>query len=572
VGPVSGGLEVGWMLLLHLALTAAPPAAAVLLAVRGGLRSVPLLLGIALAASGAGAMLAFWAYYADPVIGQAFSFLLVLGSVQAIAWTCWSGLDRQVLRQLAVPAALWALASVFVVYLGFLHGGQGEPLAVATTRFSHPLPGDNDIPRYFSEWFYAHGHEGPPPPYVDWLSSDRPPLQIGYVLAQRPFGWDVAGLHYQVTSVILQQLWILGMWAVLCAARIRPAARGLAMLAAMVSDVAIVHGFFVWPKLLAAAFLLAALALVVSPSWAELRRSPAAAALFAILCGLAMLAHGASAFFLLPLLGLAAWRGMPSWRWLGAAALVGVVVLAPWSAYQRYADPPGDRLLKWQLGGVLVITEGSAVGTIADGYADAGVDGALGNKWRNLRTMAWFDATRAGVEAAIDDVGEGNLGDAAAAIRHPRFFGLLPMLGIFLLAPLAMAVARVRGSPDGPEWRFALFALAFCVVAALAWALLIFGGEDSNATIHVGSLALPLLAIVAATVGLYAVSRRLALAVVAVNAIAVLVLYVPFLMPPEGSSYSALAAVLATAALVGFAYLCLRGRDAVDGGRPYTAR
>jgi len=569
---VSGDLDVAWTLLLHLTLTAAPPVAAVLLAVRGGLRSVPLLLGIALAASGAGAMLAFWAYYADPVIGQAFSFLLVLGSAQAIAWACWSGLDREVLRQLAVPAALWVLASVFVVYLGFLHGGEGEPIAMATTRFSHALPGDNDIPRYFSEWFYVHGHEGPPPPYVDWLSSDRPPLQIGYALAQRPFGWDVPGLHYQVLSVILQQLWILGMWAVLCAARIRPAARGLAMLAAMVSDVAILHGFFVWPKLLAAAFLLAALALVISPSWAELRRSPAAAALFAALCGLAMLAHGASAFFLLPLLGLAAWRGMPSWRWLGTAALVGVVVLAPWSAYQRFADPPGDRLLKWQLGGELTIVEDGPLETIVDGYADAGVGGTLGNKWRNLRTIAAVDQTRQGVDAAIDHAEAGDLGEAAAALRLPRFFGLLPLLGIFLLAPVAMAVARVRGSPSGPEWRFGLLGIAFSVLATLVWALLLFGGEEANASIHVGSLALPLLAIVAATVGLYAVSRRLALALVAVNAIAVLVLYVPSLTPPEGSSYSLFAAVLAAAALAAFAYLCLRGSAGGDGSRPYTAR
>lgn len=569
---MSGDLEVAWMLVLHLALTAAPPAAAVLLAVRGGLRSVPLLLGIALAASGAGAMLAFWAYYADPVVGQAFSFLLVLGSAQAIAWVCWSGVDRDVLRRLAVPAALWALAGVFVVYLGFLHGGEGEPVATAATRFSHPLPGDNEIPRFFSDWFYLHGHEGPPPLYGDWLSSDRPPLQIGYVLAQRPFDWDAVGLHYQVLSTILQQLWILGMWAVLCAAGIRPAARGLAMLAAMVSDVAILHGFFVWPKLLAAAFLLAALALVVSPSWAEWRRSPAVAALFAALCGLSMLAHGASAFFLLPLLGLAAWRGMPSWRWLGTAALVGVVALAPWSAYQRLADPPGDRLLKWQLGGELTIVEDGALETIVDGYADAGVGGTLGNKWRNLRTIAAVDQTRDGIDAAIDHVREGDLGEAAAALRLPRFFGLLPLLGVFLLAPVAMAVARVRGSPSGPEWRFALFGIAFSVLATLVWALLLFGGEEANTSIHVGSLALPLLAIVAATVGFYAVSRRLALAVVAVNAIAVLILYVPSLTPPEGSSYSPLAALLAAAAIAAFAFLCLRGGADGDGDRPYTAR
>jgi len=570
---VSGELELVWILLLHLALTAAPAAASALLAMRAGVRSVPLLLAIALAGSGAGAMLAFWGYYADPTIGQAASFLLVLGSVQAIAWACYAGLDRDILRRLATPAALWALACFFIVFLGFLHGGQGEPLAMSGSRFSHPLPGDNDIPRFFSEWFYEHGHDGPPTPYVDWLSSDRPPLQIGYVLAQRPFGWDEVGLRYQVLSVVLQQLWILGMWAVLCAARIRPAARGLAMLAAMVSDVAILHGFYVWPKLLAATFLLAALAIVISPSWAEWRRNGAVAALFATLCGLAMLAHGASAFFLLPLLGLAAWRGVPSWRWLGVAALAGFVVLAPWTAYQRYADPPGDRLLKWQLGGQVEIIDDGALGAIADGYREAGFDGTVANKWTSLKMIAGVDQARSGWDFATDYIDEGSLGNAVAAIRSPRFYSLLLVLGVFLLAPVAMTVARVRGSPGGPEWRFALVMLAFCALAALAWALLMFGGEEATTTIHVGSLALPLLAIAAATVGLYAVSRRLAQALVTVNAVLALALYVPSLTPPDGTSYSPFAAVVAALALAAFAFVCLRGdASGTDGPRPYTAR
>ncbi|HWM54474.1 MAG TPA: hypothetical protein VNO20_03705 [Solirubrobacterales bacterium] len=569
---MSEGLELTWMLILHLALTAVPAAAAVLVAVRGGLRSVPLLLGIALVASGAGAMLAFWAYYTDPMVGQAVSFLLVLGSVQAIAWASWSGLDREILRRLATPAALWVLSSAFVLFLGFLHGGQDEPVAMAATRFSHSLPVDNDIPRYFSEWFYEHGRDGSPLPLFSWLSSDRPPLQVGYVLSQRPFGWDEVGLHYQVTGVVVQQLWILGMWAVLCAARIRPAARGLAMFAVIVSDFAILHGFFVWPKLLAAAFLLGALAIVVSPSWAELRRSNAVAALFAALCALAMLAHGASAFVLLPLLGFAAWRGMPSWRWLAVAALVGFVALAPWSAYQRFADPPGDRLLKWQLGGMLEVTDEGALETIADGYAEAGAGGTLENKWRNLTSVAGVSETREGVRLALDYAGEGSFGNTLAALRFPRFISLLPLLGVFLLAPLAMAVARIRGSPGGAEWRFALQMLGFCVLATLVWVLLMFGGQESNATVHVGSLALPLLAICACTIGLYAVSRLLALAVVAIGATTSLALCVPSLMPIEGTSYSPFSAALATTAFAALAFLCLRGDPGDDGSRPYTAR
>ena len=210
----------------HLLLTALPGVLAVFLAMRRGLGNTALLLAVALAGSGAAATLAFWAFYADPVVGKTVAFLVVLGSLPVIV-LCWRrGLDRAVLRTLVAPVALWVLGSAFVLYFGFLHGGTDEPLRTAATRFSHQLPGDNAIPAFFADWFYAHGHGGTPPLFGDWLASDRPPLQIGYAMAQRPYGWDGNNLHYEVLAVVVQQLWIFGMWAVLCAARVRPFARG----------------------------------------------------------------------------------------------------------------------------------------------------------------------------------------------------------------------------------------------------------------------------------------------------------------------------------------------------------
>ena len=286
-----------------------------------------------------------------------------------------------------------------------------------------------------------------------------------------------------------------------------------------------------------------------------------------------MLAHGASAFFLLPLLGLAAWRGLPSWRWLGAAALVGVVLLAPWSAYQRFADPPGDRLLKWSAGrGELTIVEDGALETIADGYADAGVGGTLGNKWRNLRTIAAVDQTRQGVDAAIDHAEGGDLGEAVSALRLPRFFGSA--------AAARHLPAGAGGDGDCPgagqpeRSRLALWARRDRVLrprhAGLGAAHV---RQRRSERQRPPSAASPCRCSrsVAATVGLRGL-HRLALALVAANVIAVLVLYVPSLTPPEGSSYSPFAALLAAAALAGFGCLCLRDGADADGDRPYTAR
>jgi hypothetical protein len=554
--------ELAWMLALHLVLTALPGVAAALWALRRGLTSVPLLLGVSLVGSGVAAMLAFWAFYADPLAGESVAFLLAIGSAAGIGLVVYlGGLDRSVLRALSVPLALWVLASAFVLYLGFVHGGTGSPLEMASTRFSHPLPADNAIPRFFADWFYAHGHDGPPPPFGDWLSSDRPPLQTGYVLAQRPFGWSNGDLHYEVIGVVVQQLWVVGIWALLCAVGVRPFVRGLVAVAALVSDIAIVHGFFVWPKLIAAALLLAALAMVLSPQWSAWRREPLAAALFAALCGLAMLAHGSSAFFLIPLLVFAALRGMPDWRWLGVAIAVGLVLLAPWSAYQQLADPPGDRLLKWQLGGSLEIDDRGAPEAIVDGYREAGLGGTLENKWGNVTQIVGAGEVSEGVSEASDAISDGQLGEAVAAIRFRRFYALLPCLGLLLLGPIAMlvrALSRPRDGPREPEWRFALTALALCAAACLVWVLLLFGLNGADTTIHVGSLAVPLLAIAACVVGAWASYPRLAVGLVAVNAVFVLALYAPAISPLAGTAYSPIAAILAAAGLAGFVGLAMR--------------
>lgn len=554
---LSTNLELLGLLAGHLLLTGLPAAAAALLASRAGLRSVPLLLAVALAGSGGIAILSFWLYYLDPSAGQTGSFFFVFGSVLALAGCFRAGVDRAVLRALATPFALWGLASAFVLFLGFLHGGTGQPLITATTRFSHLLPTDNEIPGYFADYFYLHGHSGTPPPFGDWLSSDRPPLQVGYVLAQRPFGWGTTGISYEVVGVIVQQLWVLGMWALLCAARLRPRTRGLAMLAAIVSDIAIVHGFYVWPKLIAASFLLAALALVISEDWPRLRRQPLAAALFAGLCGLAALAHGSSFFFALPLVAVALWK-RPSWSWIGTAAAVAIVLLGSWSAYQHYADPPGDRLVKWQLGGSPEIDDRGSLETIVDSYREAGIGGTLDNKWVNLDAQIRLWEVEDAAREAADLVGEGHLGRALEPVRLVRFYGLLPFLGLLLVGPLPMLGARLRGRPRGSDWRFALFGLGFSAAACLFWVLLMFGGTEAAAVLHQGSLALPLLAACACVAGACAVDLRLGMALVAANVVLVLVLYVPALEPPAGTAYSPLAGLIAAAALAGIAFLTLR--------------
>lgn len=274
----------------HLVLTGLPAVAAALVAARHGTRRLPVLLAVALACSGCFAMLSFWSFYWDPTVGKTVAFLVPAASIAAIWWALRGGrVGRDCLTRLATPFGLWVFGTFFLVFLGFLHGGSTAPIYSGANRFTWPLPQDNILPRYFANWFYVHGHHGTPPLYGDWLASDRPPLQIGYVLSQRPFGWDRHGLHYQLLGVALQQLWIVGLYALLDAAGLGRITRALTLLAVLASDFAIVNGFYVWPKPLPAAMLLAAAALVVTPGWRDARRAYGGAALIAALCALAML-------------------------------------------------------------------------------------------------------------------------------------------------------------------------------------------------------------------------------------------------------------------------------------------
>jgi hypothetical protein len=556
-------LELTGFALVHLTLTALPAAAAALFAARRGVRELPILLAIALAATATVAFLGFWAFFADPLVGESFTYLVVAGSLLSAAVSCLAGIDRAVLRGLAVPAALWALGTIFLLFLGFSHGGLETPLATSISRFSGPLPSDNAIPQFFAGWYFEHGHDGRPPPFPgEWLSSDRPPLQVGFVLWQRTFGWQAEGLNYQVLGVVLQQLWIVGLWALLLAARVGRTTRGLAMVAVLLSNVAIVNGFFVWPKLLPAALLLAAAALVLTPLWERARASLPTAALIGLLCALAMMGHGSSVFGIVALAAVAAFRGLPGWRWLGVAAAVGIVVMGSWSAYQRYEDPPGNRLVKYTLGGVVEIDQRGTLEAIADSYREAGFGDVVDNKVQNFLTIAGGEFAWEMLDAGL----EGDTRQLVEALRAIFFFCLVPSLALLLLGPVAMALRRSRGPIEGDEWRFALLCFATVGIGMLAWGLLVFGSLDIRAVVHVGSYLLPILALAGAVVGLRAVWPRFAIWWVALSSLLVLALYVPALTPPPGTAYEPAMFAAAALALAGFCFLALRPLRAPAGG------
>ena len=569
-------LEIGLILLQELVLIALPAVAAAWFAASRGLRSQVLLIGVALAVSGAAAMLVFWGFYASPEVGKTLAFLLELGAAAALVALWFGGKGRAEMRELMTPLILWVAASFFVVYLGYLHGWGGDAMTLAGGRFSHGLPNDNVLPETFSDWYWVNGHHGAPPEVSTWLSSDRPPLQIGYILQVRPFGWDRTSTHYEMLGVALQAAWVFGAWALLRAARLGRRARGLALIAAGVSDIAILHGFYVWPKLIAAAFVLAAAAMAFAPEWKHWVRGPARGG---ALRRPLRARDARPRRQCLPADPAVRLRRDP---WPARLALDlgrgrrGVDPMRPWQAYQHWADPPGNRLVKWQIGGVAEITDKGVLSTIVDGYREEGLGGTLHNKWENIEAIVGIGEIRAITEEMQGPETNGDLARTVEDVRWVRFLALLPLLGLMLLGPLAMAVRALRertsterAGPRTPEWRFAVSAGLLALGTAVFWLLVMFGNSNSVAIIHQGTLALPVLALCACAVAAYAAWPPFAIGLVGVNSLLVLVLYVPSLKPPEGTSYSAVAALVAAIALVGFLWVAWRSPGAVGDGE-YT--
>jgi hypothetical protein len=258
---------------------------------------------------------------------------------------------------------------------------------------------------------------------------------------------------------------------------------------------------------------------------------------------------------------------MPSWRWLGVAVLVGIVVMAPWSAYQKWGDPPGDRLTKWTLAGDPGGDELTTGEAIRKAYSEAGFSGTVENKWGNFKEMLGIGEGWKTVKAVF----EGNLENAFRNVRILNFFYLLPSFTLLLLAPVAMLLFYRRRDRAGPEWGFALTSFAMLVIGAVIWGLIVFGTPIDITVLHIFSYALPIIAMAGAIAGLYAVFPRFAFWWVGLFAVLSLIVYVPSFEPLEGSAYSPLAAVLATLGLVGYALVAL-GSDQLAKLRPTALR
>ncbi len=459
----------------------------------------------------------FFIYVKSPrvgsVVGMILPYALAALLVFLLLRTSRQKLAR--LQPLLLPAVAIFFTSLAILALGYQVAGGDMISVIPNTRFSGAaLPPDNEIPLLFAQGL-SSGHV-PSPLLIDWLSSDRPPLQTGMTLAIGPEG--VRKTPYETVGALAQSLWILGLWILLRAFRLSPRVIALVVGSIVFTGFTIVNTFYVWPKLLPAAFMLAFAAPIIALRPRTGRTPWLMRVIMGTLLALSLLSHGGTLFALIGLIVVLALRRFHLRTILDAAIVLAITltIYAPWVAYQKLLDPPGDRLLKYHLAGVRPITQASALATIWNAYRQLTFHQWLFDRWANV--VSAFGHEREWLQLATHFLNP----MTQEQIRTLEFFRVLPALGFFALGvylfPFLWFKFRRR-----KEMRVAALLLWWTVATSIAWVILEF--EPTAAVIHQGSYAMMLTIATGAILTLCTASYRLTIALCALQAVFTWFLY-----------------------------------------------
>ena len=485
----------------------------------------------------------FWLGFLHKFAGLSAA-CVILATALIVLWRRLDVMKESI--RLAAPVVLGMGLFVFAATALLMVFPRESVSATAQNRFSNGMPGDNAIPRVFAE-IIASGN----PVRIlggDWLTSDRPPLQTGVALLAWPL-LSALGIDLDTAcataGIWFQALWFPTVWLLLRALGLK--ARAALGVSATLSATGflVFNSVYVWPKLGGAAFVIAAFVV-----WFATRRegrdtnARGRLALGAACAACGWLAHGGVMFSLLALAPFAVFDVIrnKSWRnWLVAAGVF-VLLASPWLLYQRYYSPPGNRLVKWHIGGVIPPDKRSVTEALRDSYREIGWRGAWDARVRNFH-MLWVGNWSESFNPRAD---------AASRRTNDVFFPLRTAAAwtLGLTALPWLLVARRRALREHANAH--LLSAVWLFGGLTAWVALMFFPE--KVFTHQGSLVTQLLILALLSAWAYRAGRIFFAIVVAVQWTGFLATWTgPSTAPPVQLDNLA-AAVAATAWTTLFAY------------------
>ena len=432
-------------------------------------RSVPVSLapGVVIIGSAAAGWLLFWAWFASPYLGMFVSIGFLAATMLVLSFPR----HRYSWSQVSAPAVVSVLVCIGYLSLAGDRGGLNYGDQLIAGRYWAVL--DNQIPRLFVDRLIEDRAGLKSYLLGDWHSSDRPPLQTGMLLLVYPFVGQAGGsLACLLLGVAINIFWIWGLWGFLRALGI--AERKILQVLILIALVGAVfiNTIYTWPKMLSAALALTVGAAIL------VRDCPKRIRIFVVgsAGAFSLLSHGAALFALFGLITLF-WVRRKEWslRDILITFAFTVLIYYPWVGYQKFYDPPGDRLIKWHLAGVVPLDETrSAAAMLVAEYQKAGLHGFAMNKLHNLRLLLG-DAT--------DWHGEGAQGFAqpgwdSTFIGHLRHFFILrlgPAPMLLLIGAAFLFTPTIRRA----SWFKPLVGMLLATL--LIFMFLEFGSTPSNA-------------------------------------------------------------------------------------------
>jgi hypothetical protein len=521
--------------------------------------------------------LAFFVYALSPTLGLACSIAAGGGLVAAQLWR--RRLDNGTGNDL--PFALALLFGLFYLSCAWLFIPETVPGLPNLLFFELIRPGDNNAPMAFAHAVYKRiaSTAG------EWSFSDRPPLQAAFELFFTPlrglFGNDDT---HQAVGTLLQVSCLAVLWLLGAALRLPRREILLAVLTIGGSGFVFYNSIYVWPKLLAATFVLIAL-VPVARAFLDLRQLTGSEVLvIAAATALAMLAHGSAAFSLIALSILLAVTVMRFFRLrtFALAAVTAAALYAPWAGYANFVEPGTNRLLKMHLTGGDSLSPEPLLPMLMRSYREIPLDHWIAYRLANISVMFGdrdLDRIMRAVAARVRDPGRprdpvlsttnaaiyatklsDDLRSLVSAVRTDQREHVFRAFGLLNLAWLTLLLIFRARWRDKVLDRGLLGLIALDVLTVLVWVVLEF---NSRSTVNThASYAMLLIAMLVAVVLLartsYALARAVCFASIALSFILwVLFLPGPALTAPIGINWLA----LATGAMAGVGICVVARRE-----------